>query len=145
MEFAFVINYHVKSLSVRRAEVMFQRHRSIVCIDNIAWLFPQLRYPGSKLARVAYRCRQEDVFNVSRQHDDSLLPDHPSLLVPHVVNLVKNDPLNFSHDLTASVYHISQDLCCHDQTCGILINRYITCYETHIDELVLELSIFLVG
>lgn len=144
VELALVIHHHVQSFSTRGAEVMLQRHRPVVRIHHVTGLLPELRDPGRELARVTDRGRQEDVSHVSRQHNDGFLPDHSSLLVPHVVHLIEYDPFYFSHDLAASVNHVPQDLGRHDQACRILVNRHIACNQTHIPELILQLSVLLI-
>lgn len=45
--------------------------------------------PFGVLFSIRYGRRQEHKMNGIRKQDDRFLPDHPSLLVSHVVNLIK--------------------------------------------------------
>ena len=60
------------------------------------------------------------------------------------MDLIENDPLDLSHNLTASINHVPQDFCCHDETCCILVDGDITCNQTHIIEFFLQLSVLLI-
>jgi hypothetical protein len=78
------------------------------------------------------------------KQDDSLLPDDTSLLVPHVVHLVKDDPSDFPHHLGASIQHTSENLRRHDQTRGSRVDGHISRHQTDIREGLEEFSIFLI-
>ncbi len=56
------------------------------------------------------------------QHDDSLLPNHSSLLVVNVMNLIENYPFNVADHLCPSVQVVTQNLCCHDHACCLLVH-----------------------
>ena len=64
------------------------------CIDDMARLMMQVGDPLGKLSGVGDSGGQKDVVHVVRQQDDGLLPHHASLLVSHVMDLVKYYPSN---------------------------------------------------
>ena len=64
----------------------------------LVYLLVKMRNPLGELSRVGDRGREEDVVNVVRQQNDRLLPDDSSFLVPHVVDLVEDDPTNLASD-----------------------------------------------
>lgn len=78
------------------------------------------------------------------KQDNSLLPDDTSLLVPHIVDLVKDDPSDFPHNLGSSVQHASENLRRHDQTRGSRVDGHISCHQTNIREGLEEFSVFLI-
>ena len=61
------------------------------------------------------------------------------------MHLVEDHPLNFPDNLAASVDHVPQNLGRHHQASGILVNSHVTSHQTDVIELVLELSVLLVG
>ena len=75
-----------------------------------------MRNPLGELSRVGDRGREEDVVNVVRQQNDRLLPDDSSFLVPHVVDLVEDDPTNLASDFWSAIKHGSQDFGSHNLT-----------------------------
>jgi hypothetical protein len=101
--------------------------------------------PFGKLSRVG-NCRgQKHIVHVVRQQDDRLLPHHAALLVPHVVDLVEDNPAHLPHDLAPAVQHRPQDLRRHDEAGGGGIDRHVAGHEANVGELLEELSIFLVA
>lgn len=48
--------------------------------------------------------------------------------VPHVVNLVVDDPRNLPHNLTSTVEHRSEDFGGHDEARGAGIDGDISCH-----------------
>ena len=59
--------------------------------------------PLRKLSRVRYGGWQEHIVDIVRKKNYRLFPHHASLLVSHVVDLVKYNPAHFSHDLWTTV------------------------------------------
>ena len=102
---------------------MLQGRGTVVGVDDVARLLVDLADPLCKLSCVRDRGREEDVVNRLWQHDDALLPNDTTLynypiqwlfyrnqqpkkkgtFVAHVVDFVKHDPSNLSHDLGAAV------------------------------------------
>lgn len=58
--------------------------------------------------------------------------------VPHVVNLVVDDPRNLSHHLASTVEHRSKDFGGHDEARGAGIDGDITRHEANIAEFLLK-------
>lgn len=107
--------------------------------------------------------------------------DSAHTCISHVMDLVKDDPRHFPHDLRASVQHAPQDLgqsqfmmsdqphptqpavkvvfdndsafldiaasylCCHYEAGGGGVDGDITSHQSHILELLIHLSVLLVG
>ena len=63
----------------------------------------RLGYPFSKFSGIGDCGRQENKASCFGSHDDALLPDHTSLLVPEVVNLIVHDELHLLHQNTLLV------------------------------------------
>lgn len=79
------------------------------------------------------------------QENNSFFPNNTSLSVPHVMDFVEDDPLDFPNDLTAPIDHVPKNFSGHDQTWGRLIDGDITSNKTHIMKILLQLSILLIG
>ena len=124
---------------------MLERRWSEVCVDHRAWLVLDLNNPLAKLSSIRDCRRQEHILDSTGQHDNGLLPDHASLFVAHVVDLVEDDPSHFSGDLAAVVKHASEDLSGHDKARCTFIDGNITCHEADIFKLFLKLTILLVA
>ena len=124
---------------------MLKRDWSVVSIDDVAWLFAQFCDPHCKLSWIANGGREEDVLDIGWQHDDGLLPHDASFLVPHVVYFVENHPLHLTHDLAASVYHVPQNLSSHHQAGSVLLDGDVASHQSHVNELLLQLTVLLVG
>jgi hypothetical protein len=45
-----------------------------------------------------------------RKEDDSFFPDNTTLFVKHVVNLIEDNPSDFSHDLGTTIEYGSENL-----------------------------------
>ena len=97
--------------------------------------------PLGKLAGVRDGVGQEDVVDVVGQQDDGLLPDDAALLVPHVVDLVKDDPADLPHDLGATVQHGPQDLRRHDQAGRARVDGHVTRNQADVGKLFVKFSI----
>lgn len=54
--------------------------------------------------------REKDKVNSVRQKNHCLLPHYAPLFVPHVMDLVKDHPPYFSHDLGPAIHHRPQNL-----------------------------------
>lgn len=111
-----VIHNHIDGFGACRTQIMFQRHRPIIGVDDIAWRLFKFGYPVCKLSRIANCSTQKHVFYLTRQHNDRLLPNDSSFLVPHIVHLVKYDPFDFSNHFASSINHASKDFSSHDET-----------------------------
>jgi hypothetical protein len=100
----------VYAAPARRIDEVLQRCGSEVRIDDVTGLVVQVSDPFGELSRVRYRRRQKNEVDVVGQQDQGLLPDHSAFLVSHVVDLVEDDPADFSHHFRPSVQHVTQDL-----------------------------------
>ena len=52
----------------------------------------------------------------SRQKNDGFFPYNTTLLIAHVVNLIKHDPSDFTHELRSAIQHGPQNFGRHDET-----------------------------
>ena len=111
----------------------------------MAWLVMQMSDPFGKLTRVRDGGRQEDVVHVVGQQNDRLLPHHAPLLVPHVVDLVKDDPAHLAHDLAAPVQHGPENLGGHDETRRARVDCDVARHQANIRKFLVKLSVFLVA
>ena len=75
---------------------MLERRGAIIRIDDMAGLLVEESNPLGKLSGVGYSSAEEDLMYTIRKEDNGLLPDHASLLLPHVVDLIKNNPTQLS-------------------------------------------------
>lgn len=50
------------------------------------------------------------------QENNGFFPNNTSLSVPHVMDFVEDDPLDFPNDLTAPIDHVPKNFSGHDQT-----------------------------
>ena len=100
--------------------------------------------PLRELPRVGDRGGQEDVVHVVREQDDRLLPHHAALLVPHVVDLVEDDPADLAHDLAAAVQHRPEDLRGHDEAGGGGVDGHVPRHQTHVRKLLVKFPVLLV-
>lgn len=64
--------------------------------------------------------------------------------ISHVMNFVKDDPRDLTHDFGSTVQHGSQNLCRHDQARGTGVDGNISCHQTNIAKLLQKLSVLLV-
>lgn len=124
---------------------MLKGDRSIVSVDHIARLFAKFGDPHCELSRVTDGCREEHVLDVAWEHDNGLFPNHSAFFITHVVNLVKDDPLDLTNNLASPIDHIPQDFSCHDKTGGALVNSHVPSNQSYISKLFLQLTILLVG
>ena len=60
------------------------------------------------------------------------------------MDLIENDPLNICNSRAVIVQHLLQNLSSHDQARCVFVKLHIACKHTHIPELELKVSIFLV-
>jgi hypothetical protein len=111
---------------------MLKRRWSEIGIHNVTRLIVKLGDPLGELHTVGNGGRKEDVANGMGQQDDGFLPHDSSVcvdrslvlvslikvgswtreltLVTHVMDLIKDDPSNLSHDFRTSVKHGPQNL-----------------------------------
>ena len=61
-----------------------------------------------------------------RAENDDFLPNHTTLLIVDVVNLVKDDEFDVANQVSTSVEHTTQNLGGHDQAGGFWIDLHIT-------------------
>lgn len=127
-----LVDYQVHSVSTFREHVMLKRRWSEIGIHNVTRLIVKLGDPLGELHTVGNGGRKEDVANGMGQQDDGFLPHDSSVcvdrslvlvslikvgswtreltLVTHVMDLIKDDPSNLSHNFRTSVKHGPQDL-----------------------------------
>ncbi len=94
----------------------------------MAGMLVQENHPLSKLTGVGDGGTEKDLTNTVGKKDYRFLPDDASFLLTHVVNLIEDDPTQFTRDLRApkftrialekSLYipieHRSKNFCCHN-------------------------------
>lgn len=66
------------------------------------------------------------------QQYNGFLPDHSSIFIINIVNLVKYDPFDIFYHLGTPVKVIPQYLCCHYQTARLLIHTNIPSDDAYI-------------
>lgn len=126
-------------------EVMLERHRSVVSfLDKYPFLCDSTN-PFSKLHDVLDCGRKHDYSDVVGQHDDTLFPYNSSFLVVDVVDLVEYDPFYVLDGVGSSIKHVSQYLCGHNQAGSVWLQVYVTCYDSDISKLLLEVPVLLVA
>ena len=76
----------------------------------MAWLFVRATDPFTELHRIGYGGREKDIAHSMRKEDDSFFPDNTTLFVTHVVNLIEDNPSDFSHDLGTTIEPGSENL-----------------------------------
>ena len=64
MELSLVVDCQIEAFSACRAKVMLKRDRSVVSIDDVAWLFAQFCDPHRKLSWIANGGREEDILDI---------------------------------------------------------------------------------
>ena len=84
---------------------MLKRSRPEVGINDVTRLLVGFAYPFSELHRIRDGCGQEHIADGIRKKNDCFLPDNASFLISHVVNFIKNNPSNLTHDLGPAVKH----------------------------------------
>jgi hypothetical protein len=109
---------------------MLQRGRSEVGVNDMTRLIVEFCDPFCKLHTIGDGGGQENVTDRVRKKDNGLLPHNTSIydnacvslscvtaegitkrtLVSHIMNLVKDNPSNLSHDFGTSVQHGSKNL-----------------------------------
>ncbi|KAI6756802.1 hypothetical protein HG530_011400 [Fusarium avenaceum] len=144
VEVALLIDNESGTSTTGGEEVVLKRRRSEIGVDDVTGLVMDLGNPLGKLESVGDGGGEKDISDLVGKHDNGLLPDDTSYLVSHVVNLVKHDPSNFSHDLGTSIQHRSQNLSRHDQTTCCRVDSNISSHETNVSENGLEISVLLV-
>jgi hypothetical protein len=72
-------------------------------VNDITGLPVEMCDPLGKLNSIWNCGREEDVVGLLWEKDDGLFPNNPTLLVPHVMDLIENDPTHFTHDFRTSV------------------------------------------
>lgn len=97
--------------------------------------------PLSELSGVWDGGWEKNIVDIVRQQDDRLLPDDAALLVPHVVDLVEDDPTDLARNFGASIQHRSQDLRRHDQARRRRVDRHIAGDQAHVGKLFVKFSI----
>ena len=102
-------------------------------------------HPVRKVHIVGHCRTQHDQSNMLRQHNNRLLPHHPSLGIVDVVHLIENDPFDVADHLRTAIELVTQDLGSHDNAGGLRVHRDVACYDTHGVEAAGELAVFLVG
>lgn len=65
-------------------------------------------------------------------------PEKGAYNIPHVVNLVVDDPSHLSHHLTPPVKHRSQDFRGHDQARGAGVDGDVARHQADVTELLLR-------
>lgn len=78
-EDALFVDDEVDAVAAGGEEVVLERGRAEVGVDDVAGLLVRLADPLGKLHRVWDRRREEDVADLVREQDDRLLPHDPSL------------------------------------------------------------------
>lgn len=109
-EVALLIDDEMDAIAFGWEEIVLEGRRSVVGVDDVAWLVVGLADPFCELHSVGDGGGQEDVVDFWREQDDGLFPYHTTLLVTHVVDLVENNPGHFAHHLRAPVQHGPQNL-----------------------------------
>lgn len=131
-------------------QCMLQRDWPRERADDRDAALPGATDPGGKLDSVRNGCTQHSDADVGREHQDARLPNdldrkkgpresvnaslpshvhrsaqcdsvtHPALDVIHVLNFVKNNPVDRPQHVIAAVEHAAQDLRRHDQALALL-------------------------
>ena len=135
-EDALLVDDEEDAVPAGREQVVLERRRPEVGVDDVAGLVVRLSDPLCKFERVGDRRREEDVVDRVGQEDDRFLPDDAALcrpttqegsrasaraatdggherrrtLVAHVMDLVVDDPRDLANNLAAAVEHASQNL-----------------------------------
>lgn len=90
-EIALLVDNEVDPVGTGGEQVVLQRRRSVVGVDDVARLLMGRADPLGKLHRVRDRGRQEDVADFVRQEDDRLLPDDTTLYSAPIQSAVDFD------------------------------------------------------
>mmetsp|Transcript_40497 Transcript_40497/g.95118 ORF Transcript_40497/g.95118 Transcript_40497/m.95118 type:complete len:400 (-) Transcript_40497:590-1789(-) len=101
-------------------EEVAQRDGTVVGPDDVDRLSFGPADPVGELHGVGRGRREEDHVDVVGQHDDDLLPDHPTLGIVDVVHLVEDDPLDVPDQVGPPIEHASQYLRGDDEHGGVL-------------------------
>uniref|UniRef100_A0A6B0VAB1 Uncharacterized protein n=1 Tax=Ixodes ricinus TaxID=34613 RepID=A0A6B0VAB1_IXORI len=145
LEVSAFVHDEVKSAASRGEDVVLERDRPVFRVHDVTGLLVQVADPLSELLGVGNGGREEHITHIVRQQDDRLFPHHASLFVPHVMNLVEDDPPDLPHDLGALVQHAPQDLCCHDEAAGAGVDGDVARHEANVLEVVRKLPKLLVA
>ena len=78
------------------------------------------------------------------EEDEGLLPDNSTLLIAHVVNFVKDHPLDLKVELCTPVQHGTKNLRRHDQHRSVGVDSHISCHKPNVGELLGKLPVLLV-
>jgi len=143
-EHALLVDNEVDALPALGEQVVLQRRRAEIGVHDVARLRVDIRNPLGKLHRIRDRGREEHIVHLARQKNDRLFPHDAALLVAHVVDLVKDDPRDFAHNLRAAVQHGAQNLGRHHQARRTGIDRHVTRHQADIVELGGKLTVLLV-
>lgn len=76
-----LIDDEVDSISSSREEVVLQRRRSVVRVDDVTRLVVRFGDPFGEFERVGDGSGEEDVVNLVREEDDGLFPDDSTFCV----------------------------------------------------------------
>ena len=78
-ERALLIDNEMDSISAGGEEVVLQRRRSVVGVDDVARLRVSVGDPLGELHGVGDRCGEEDVVDLVGEEDDGFFPDNSTL------------------------------------------------------------------
>lgn len=134
----------MESVAATREDVVLKWSWTVFCVNSIAGLLVKVANPLGELFGVWNGGRKKDVTNIVGEQNDRFFPNDASLGIAHIMDLVKDDPLDFAHDFGAFVKHRSENFCCHDETGGGRVDRHIASHQTDVDELFLQISVFLI-
>lgn len=112
-------------------EGVLERHRTMEGLHDVYHSSLGPAHPIGEIHVIGHSGTEHDESDVFRQHDDSLLPHHSSLLVVDVVHFVENDPLDVSDHLCPPVEVVSQDLGSHDDATRLRVHTHVTSHYAH--------------
>lgn len=102
-KFSLLVDDQKDAVTASRKKVVLKWGRSEISVNNVTGLFMGFAYPFGELHSVWYGGGEEDISDGMRKEDDSLLPNHSTFFVPHVMDFIEYHPGNFSHDFGTSV------------------------------------------
>mmetsp|Transcript_14564 Transcript_14564/g.35518 ORF Transcript_14564/g.35518 Transcript_14564/m.35518 type:complete len:278 (+) Transcript_14564:2129-2962(+) len=143
-EVAHFVLDNVQTISVAWKHVMHEWHRPILCRDDVARLFLNVRDPIGELVRIGECCAEKHEPDFSREHNDRLLPHHPSGFVSHVVHFIKHYVFRLPQHFASSVKHIAQDFGREDDDGRVWRDAHVSSQQPDVPELLFELLVLLV-
>ncbi|ABT16731.1 hypothetical protein ATCV1_z597L [Acanthocystis turfacea chlorella virus 1] len=103
-----------------------------------------LREPQGKVTGVGNSRGQKDTADGIRDEDKAFFPHGTTRIVGHVVDFVKDDPINVREAGVFRANHLPEDLLCHHKQVRVLVDLDITSDDTNTRELLREIVILLV-